>query len=169
MEENKWFDAEAYHDELDLQVPCRGEDQRIVLGRWVMTYLLFNYLKVVWGEPLNEPGIMPNISESDVGPSAGLSTKGLAPRSLHDAPVSPWSPVVSPLPREFSKMSEESIEAMHVGDGNKENRGLSLNPGKDHELASSRFVVRASPIGTPPPAEVRFNISPRCVYASSNP
>jgi hypothetical protein len=45
LEEGKCFDAEMYHQDLNLPVDAKSEDQRINLAKWVLTFLFYNYLK----------------------------------------------------------------------------------------------------------------------------
>ncbi|KAJ3322576.1 hypothetical protein HDV06_002953 [Boothiomyces sp. JEL0866] len=48
LDEGRCLDSEIYHQDLDLLVEASNEDQRVNLAKWVLTYLVYNYLKRVY-------------------------------------------------------------------------------------------------------------------------
>ncbi|KAI8801164.1 hypothetical protein BJ742DRAFT_40981 [Cladochytrium replicatum] len=55
IDEGKAFDSEAYLEELDLGVRPQNEDQRVNLGRWVLTYLFLYFGAAMHGYILHTP------------------------------------------------------------------------------------------------------------------
>ncbi|KAI8899437.1 WD40-repeat-containing domain protein [Globomyces pollinis-pini] len=48
MEEGKCYDSEIYYQDLNLPEECKLEDQRVNIGKWVLTYILNRYLRKVY-------------------------------------------------------------------------------------------------------------------------
>ncbi|TPX70229.1 hypothetical protein SpCBS45565_g01958 [Spizellomyces sp. 'palustris'] len=50
LDESKCYDAEVYHDECGVSAKAPNEEQRVNLGKWVLTYLFRNFINA-WYSP----------------------------------------------------------------------------------------------------------------------
>ncbi|TPX32848.1 hypothetical protein SmJEL517_g04124 [Synchytrium microbalum] len=126
LEESRCYEAEAYHEECDLQVKPNNEDQRVNLGRWVLTYLFIAFTNALHARA------HPN----DVTSGPGTPSHNVigSPTTM-DAPATPIS----------ASSNNESLMIPATGDGHISSDEASNGKAEESSSSSNNTDVGVDP------------------------